>query len=431
MDEPSHMRILKRLLRWALILAFSAFLLGVLAIGVAYWLVAPRLPSVAELKDYHMQVPLRVESADGKLIATFGETRRIPVAIADVPDNLKHAVLSAEDADFYHHPGVDWRGIVRAGWHVIVTGGDKGPGGSTITQQVARNFFLSPEKLYSRKLTEIFIALRIEHELGKDQILELYLNKMFLGHRAYGVAAAASYYYGKTLDQVMDAPTYARWLVLKQKYVGDDSGIERWRPLFAAQELYKKALKANGLSNDGGVSGAVAALAKQDGVPETPVEYRVEIKQPREAIKAFKSAAPSDQECFNRTLDSIEHDLPAMTARANAWATGDLEELRRLPDSHRRDACVTAVTSAGFARQLGLDDVPAQLQAAWLAAARKSLEDYATSFAMLPMGELLSPTGYLAKLKAQGYEVEAPIGLDEAPAAAGSAAPAAAPASGP
>jgi penicillin-binding protein 1A len=196
------MRILKRLLRWALILAFSGFLLAVLAVGVAYWLVAPRLPSVAVLKDYHMQVPLRVESADGKLIASFGETRRIPVAIANVPDNLKHAVLSAEDADFYHHPGVDWRGIVRAGWHVVVTGGDKGPGGSTITQQVARNFFLSPEKLYSRKLTEIFIALRIEHELSKDQILELYLNKMFLGHRSYGVAAAASYYYGKTLDQL-------------------------------------------------------------------------------------------------------------------------------------------------------------------------------------------------------------------------------------
>ncbi|TAL91612.1 MAG: penicillin-binding protein 1A, partial [Rhodanobacter sp.] len=196
------MRIFKRLLRWALILAFSGLLLAVLATGVAYWLIAPRLPSVAVLKDYHMQVPLRVLSADGKLIATFGETRRIPVDMDQVPDRLKHAVLSAEDADFYHHPGVDWRGIVRAGWHVIITGGDKGPGGSTITQQVARNFFLSPEKLYSRKLTEIFIALRIEHELTKDQILALYLNKMFLGHRSYGVAAAAEYYYGKTLDQL-------------------------------------------------------------------------------------------------------------------------------------------------------------------------------------------------------------------------------------
>jgi penicillin-binding protein 1A len=196
------MRILKRLLRYALILALAGVLLAVAATGVAYWLIAPRLPSVAVLRDYHMQVPLRVLSADGKLIASFGETRRIPVRIADVPAKLKNAVLSAEDADFYSHPGVDWHGIARAGIHVIVSGGDKGPGGSTITQQVARNFFLSPEKLYSRKLTEVFIALRMENELSKDQILELYINKMFLGHRSYGLAAAASYYYGKTLDQL-------------------------------------------------------------------------------------------------------------------------------------------------------------------------------------------------------------------------------------
>lgn len=246
-----------------------------------------------------------------------------------------------------------------------------------------------------------------------------FFGKLFLLPSAYGARKNPD---GKTLDQVMDAPTYARWLALKQKYLGDDRGIERWRPLFAAQELYRKALKANGLSNDGGVSGAVAAMAKQDAVPETPVAYHVEIKQPREALKAFKAAAPSDLECFSRTLDSIEHDLPAMTARANAWATGDLEELRRLPDSHRRDACVTAITSAGFAHQLGLDDVPAQLEATWLAAARKALADNATSFALLPMDELLSPSGYLAKLKAQGYTVEAPIGLDAAPTAAGSAA---------
>ncbi|TCV96017.1 penicillin-binding protein 1A [Luteibacter rhizovicinus] len=196
------MRILKRLLRYALILALVGVLLAVGAVGVAYWLIAPRLPSVAVLRDYHMQVPLRVLSSDGRLIASFGETRRIPVRIADVPQRLKNAVLSAEDADFYSHPGVDWHGIARAGIHVILSGGDKGPGGSTITQQVARNFFLSPEKLYSRKLTEMFIALRMENELTKDQILELYINKMFLGHRSYGLAAAASYYYGKTLDQL-------------------------------------------------------------------------------------------------------------------------------------------------------------------------------------------------------------------------------------
>ncbi|HKT26933.1 penicillin-binding protein 1A [Dyella sp.] len=195
-------RFFKALLRWLLILGFSGLLMIAAAIGVAYWLVSPRIPSVDVLKDYHMQVPLRVVTADGKLIATFGETRRIPVSVEQVPDMLKHAVLSAEDADFYTHPGVDWRGVMRAGLHVVASGGNKTQGGSTITQQVARNFFLSPEKLYSRKLIEMFIALRMESTLTKDQILELYLNKMFLGHRSYGIAAAAEYYYGKRLDQL-------------------------------------------------------------------------------------------------------------------------------------------------------------------------------------------------------------------------------------
>lgn len=251
-----------------------------------------------------------------------------------------------------------------------------------------------------------------------------FFGKLFLLPSAYGARKNPD---GKTLDQVMDASTHARWLALRQKYPGEDRGVERWRPLFAAQDLYKKALRANGLSNNGGVPGTVAALAKADGVPETPVEYRVEIKHPGAAIKAFKAGAPSDMECFGATLDAIEHDLPAMTARANAWATGDLDALRTLPDSHRRDACVTALANAGFARQLGLADVPAQLRASWLAAAKQALASDTVSFAMLPMDELLSPNGYLAALKAQGYAVEAPIGLDDdAPAASPGRAPAAA-----
>ncbi len=192
----------KRLFRYAMILALAGALLGACAIGIAYWLISPRLPSVQSLKDVQMQVPLRVLSADGKLIAEFGEMRRLPVDIQNVPARLKHAVLAAEDADFYHHGGVDWTGIVRAAIHVVLSGGKKTQGGSTITQQVARNFFLSSQKTYTRKITEIFTAFRIEDELSKDQILQLYLNKMFLGHRTYGVAAAAQYYYGKKLDQL-------------------------------------------------------------------------------------------------------------------------------------------------------------------------------------------------------------------------------------
>ncbi len=196
------MTFLLRLLRYALYLALAGVLFGGIALGTAYWLIAPGLPSVETLKDMRLQVPLRIESADGKLIATFGETKRTPVRIQDVPDRLKRAFLAAEDADFYTHRGIDVGGIMRAVWLTVTTGSKHVPGGSTITQQVARMFFLSPEVSYTRKLSEIFLAFRIENTLTKDEILELYLNKSFFGHRSYGVAAAAEFYYGKTLDQL-------------------------------------------------------------------------------------------------------------------------------------------------------------------------------------------------------------------------------------
>jgi len=196
------MRIFLRLLRYALILTVTGIVLACIAVGIAYWLIAPRLPSVDVLRDVRLQVPLRVYSADNKLVATFGETRRIPVKIDKVPQELKNAFLAAEDANFYTHPGVDWQGVVRAVGLMISKRTLHVPGGSTITQQVARGFFLSSEVSLTRKMTEIFLSFRIEHELSKDEILELYLNKIFFGNRAYGVAAAAEFYYGKTLDQL-------------------------------------------------------------------------------------------------------------------------------------------------------------------------------------------------------------------------------------
>lgn len=196
------MRIFKRLLLACLVVLLCFALLGIAAGGVAWWLLEPQVPTVASLKDVQMQVPLRVLSSDGQLIAEFGEMRRIPVQIGNVPDNLKHAVLAAEDADFYHHSGIDLTSTFRAALEVALHHGEKVQGGSTITQQVARNFFLSPQKTYTRKIIEILTSFRIERELSKDQILQLYLNKMFLGHRTYGVAAAAQYYYGKTIDQL-------------------------------------------------------------------------------------------------------------------------------------------------------------------------------------------------------------------------------------
>ncbi len=196
------MRFLLRLLRLGLILGVLGLFLGAATLGVAYWLIAPRLPSVEALREVRLQQPLRVYTADGKLMATFGEIRRQPVAIADVPQSVRQAFIAIEDARFYEHPGIDLVGIGRAVWLLATTDRARVPGGSTITQQVARQFFLSPEYSFTRKLTEIFLALKIERGMGKDEILELYLNKSFFGNRAYGVAAAADFYYGKSLDHL-------------------------------------------------------------------------------------------------------------------------------------------------------------------------------------------------------------------------------------
>ncbi|VFM96293.1 MAG: penicillin-binding protein 1A [Candidatus Kentron sp. G] len=176
-------------------------LVGVLATAGGAWYLFSRLPSPTELKDNRLQVPLRVYTRDEYLIGEFGEKRRTPLEIEEISDILIKAVLAAEDKHFFEHPGVDWQGLTRAVIHLVRTG-EKGPGGSTITMQVARNFFLGREKTYLRKANEILLALRIEKEFTKREILALYLNKIFFGQRAYGVGAAAQIYYGATPDEL-------------------------------------------------------------------------------------------------------------------------------------------------------------------------------------------------------------------------------------
>ena len=192
---------MKKALRWIFGLLAAGSVLGVAAIGIAYLALAPGLPDVQTLRDVQLQVPLRVYSADGKLIGLFGEMRRIPVSLDEVPERMEQAFMAGEDARFYEHPGVDYQGISRAVFTLLTTG-EKSVGGSTITQQLARNFFLSSEKTFTRKIKEIFLALRIEQQMSKDEILELYLNKIFLGYRAYGVGAAAEVYYGKSVGDL-------------------------------------------------------------------------------------------------------------------------------------------------------------------------------------------------------------------------------------
>lgn len=189
--------------RWqlALIGLFGLFASGVVMLTLVALILTPTLPALDDLSGAQLKVPMRVYTSDGQLIAEFGEEKRIPVRIDEVPDLLIKSVLAAEDRSFFYHHGVDFAGILRATLHNLRTQ-SAGQGASTITMQVARNFFLSPEKTYSRKIKEILLAFKIERELSKEQILELYFNKIFLGHRAYGFAAAAQVYYGKTLKEL-------------------------------------------------------------------------------------------------------------------------------------------------------------------------------------------------------------------------------------
>ena len=189
------------MLRFLFYLLISAFVVGIVAFGALLWSVLPQLPSAEVLREVHLQTPMRVYTADERLIAEFGEKRRRPVSIEDVPVLMKQAFLASEDDRFYSHPGVDWIAIARAAVELIRTR-KKTQGGSTITMQVARNFFLTRDKTYERKIKEILLAIKIEQEMSKEEILELYLNKIFLGHRAYGIGAAAQVYYGSKLDEL-------------------------------------------------------------------------------------------------------------------------------------------------------------------------------------------------------------------------------------
>jgi len=191
------MKIFRRIALFLLVVGFA----GALAVAGFIVTLLPDLPEAEEIRDVQLQVPLRVYADNGELIAEFGEQRREALSIEEVPETLVQAILAAEDDAFYSHPGIDFAGIVRAAIQNFRSGQTR-QGASTITMQVARNYFLSREKTYTRKIKEALLAIRLERMLTKDQILELYINKIFLGHRSYGYAAAARTYYGRPLAEL-------------------------------------------------------------------------------------------------------------------------------------------------------------------------------------------------------------------------------------
>ncbi len=190
-----------KIVKIILSLAFLGLFMGLIGVGYIYFVMAPKLPSIDNLEDTSYQVPLRIYDRNEELLAEYGEHKRIPAQFDELPKPLINAFVSAEDSGFWTHYGVDPYAMGAAVYELIKTGKKK-RGGSTITMQVARNFFLTKKKTYTRKINEILLAIKIEQTLSKEKILELYLNKIFLGHRSYGVIAAAQRYYGKTLDEL-------------------------------------------------------------------------------------------------------------------------------------------------------------------------------------------------------------------------------------
>ncbi len=263
----------RRLLRWAL-LGFTALaLLGLLAVGTLYFVVSSKLPDVQALRNVELQEPLYVYARDGRLMALFGETRRYPVEIAKVPARVKQAFIAIEDNRFYQHHGVDYKGVARAVWLLATTNNKRVPGGSTITQQVARQFFLSSEYSYTRKLAEMLLAMKMERELSKGEIFELYLNKSFFGNRAYGIAAAAEFYFGKSLDQLSLAEIAA--LAGTPKFPSSGNPISnpernRERRDYVLQRMHDM----------GFISAAQASSAQAEAMHATPHERPIEIYAP-------------------------------------------------------------------------------------------------------------------------------------------------------
>lgn len=213
---------------------------------------------------------------------------------------------------------------------------------------------------------------------------------------------------GATLHDVLPPDVYARWLPLKARYIGRDEGIEKWRPIFAAGELYKKAIAESGLTTQNDVLPVVKKLAKRHQVGLIESTLEIEIDKPRQAIKQFKQSSLQDVACFTTTLDRLETDLDAMRARATAWAVGDVDALRRLPYPDQFGTCGSAILSSPVVQDRGLQDLFQRVESMWLELAESALARNKVTFAVLPMSQLLRADGYIAKLQARGYDVTPP-----------------------
>ena len=213
---------------------------------------------------------------------------------------------------------------------------------------------------------------------------------------------------GATLQEVLSPELYARWASLKPLYLGRDRAVERWRPVFAAEKLQRRAADSIGLEFGSPASALVRNIAEQRKLPVIRPMVHIVIDDLKLAVREFKANALADTDCFERTLRRFETDLDLLRTRANAWAVGDVPLLRELHEADPESACLDAVMSASALQKRGLDDLPGKQRKAWLASAEQALVEHRISIGLLPMAELLKPDGYLADLASRGYAVTAP-----------------------
>ncbi len=375
--------------------------MGIAMILIVLILTYPNLPSLEVLTDYRPKIPLRVYTADGFLIGEYGEERRAVVAIQDVPPIMKNAILAAEDDRFYQHGGIDYTGILRAAGANLI-GGGKRQGASTITQQVARNFFLTGEKTYTRKLYEALLSFKIESSLSKDQIFELYINQIFLGQRAYGFAAAAQIYFGKPLKDISiaeaamlaglpKAPSAYNPIVnpnrakLRQKYV-----LRRMHELgFITEAQHTTALKEplvvkRELAGYAVHAEYVAEMARQITAERFPEEVY------SRGMKVFTTIIKAEQEAAYNSLRKGVMDYDRRHGYRGAESYLDMKEIKSDQDE-AIDEALLDIPDAG-------DLIPALI----LAADGKQIKAYRKG------GEVVTLTGDAMRFAAKMLDDKAP-----------------------
>ncbi|MCI5104612.1 MAG: PBP1A family penicillin-binding protein [Algiphilus sp.] len=328
-------------LRLAIVLALvliAGALFTVAAFFTARAVYEPQLPPVEAVRELPLQVPLRIYSRDGKLIGEFGTQRRIPLAYDEMPEQLINAFIAAEDARYFVHPGVDWRGILRAAVNLAMTG-ERSQGGSTITMQLARNYFLTRERTYDRKIREIFLALRMEEVLSKQQIMESYLNKIYLGERAYGVGAAARVYFGVPVEE-LSLSQMAVLAGLPKAPSRDNPANNPDRARERRDYVLGRMLALDFIDQER------YQAAREEAILVTPEEYTVELDAHyvaemvrQEMVARYGEAVYEDGYEVVTTIDSAEQIAAVKAVRSNlrqhSARTGYSVDRPRVPEAVR------------------------------------------------------------------------------------------------